>query len=135
MVKRVVKQRVIEGLTTSEFRKALLEVIGDAPAKIWVVRSIHGRLETVFAVGAAQAEPIKMFDHIGGLYLLGEGVTPEMLPKLHNLFERYCHSHPVPTRVVIQSGLSINYRSYTYPGPKQKNKIIMHVPFVPNPRD
>jgi hypothetical protein len=119
----------IKGISTTEFRRALVKLVADQPIKIWLVKSIHGRLDPLFAVGETRAKDVKMFDHIGGLYLLGEGVPPDMVHQIHSLFERYCHSHPVPARVVISAGISVNYRAFRYPGMHQRNKLVMHVPF------
>lgn len=80
-------------MTDKEFKEGLERILGDAPAKIWLARGAGHRVDTVFSIGTAQNEPARIFDEMNGLYLLGEGVPPDLLPGIHNLFEQYCETH------------------------------------------
>jgi hypothetical protein len=116
-------------LTDKEFAARVRRLIAGKPVKIWLAKSAGGRLDTVFAAGVAQGEPIKNFDHIGGFYLLGEGVTPDLIPELHGLFTRYCSSH----RALLKTHpgmrvVDLRYKHGLPPGEQQKHELVMHIP-------
>ena len=76
-----------------EFEQKMGALIHDQPIKVWLAKKRGHRVDALTAVGTAQPQPIKLFDHGAGFYLLGEGVTPEMLSPIHSIFEHFCTSY------------------------------------------
>ena len=81
------------GLTEAEFKDALEKLVEGKTAKIWLAKGAGHRVDTVFSIGTAKSDSVKLFDRIDGLFLLGEGVPPKLLPKIHQLFEAYSQTH------------------------------------------
>jgi hypothetical protein len=71
-----------------------------------------------------------MFDHIGGFYLLGEGISPDLVPKIHQVFSDYCMTHHA-VEMRHSHEVSVEYQ----PGkghphlPSQHPRMVMHYPF------
>lgn len=112
-----------------EFELALKNLIDERPMKIWLAKSSGQRLDTLASVGHAVPMPIQMFDHIEGFYLLGEGVPPDLLTPIHELFARYCRSHRDSAHRNPQHRVEVQYRSFEPEYPHIPNRLIMHYPF------
>lgn len=119
-------------LTEDMFQRKLAMIIHGKAVKLWLAKSIHGRLDVIFSVGTAQGMPIMSVDHIGGYYLLGEGVTPEMLPLIHDLFTHYCRDHYTSSRVRNIS-VKLTYQTPFDTQHKAREEMVMHVPFAVRP--
>lgn len=120
-------------ITEREFEDRLRELIRGRPVKIWLARSAGGRLDTVFSVGAPQGEPIRNFDHLNGFYLLGEGVTPDLLPSLHELFTQYCWSHRAFQSVHPHGRVvDLRYRHLDSEDARGRHHLQIHIPLSVN---
>ena len=84
-----------DGLTDREFRDALAELLAGEDAKLWLAKGVGHRVDTVFTIGHGQRSSAKLFDRLGGLFLLGEDVPRRLLPEIHQLFESYYRVHKV----------------------------------------
>lgn len=114
------------------FQRKLDRLIKDKPVKLWLAKSVNGRLDVVFSVGKAQGEPIMSVDHLGGFYLLGEGVPPELLPRIHELFTLYCRDHYTASRV-RKLNVNLKYQTAFDVQHKRREEMVMHVPFAVRP--
>ena len=116
------------GLTEEGFRRQLQEIIQGLPVKIWLAMSVGERIDTLFSVGAAQGEPIRNFDHLGGFYLLGEGVPSRLIPAIHALFTRYCWSHRALPKTHVARHMNLKFTPATH-REGGHNHLVIHVPF------
>jgi len=114
-------------LTVEDFKKKLDDMVGARAIKIWLAKSVHGRLDTVFSVGDAQGMPIRHFDHIGGFYLLGENVPREMIDAIHDLFVLFCQANFTAHRLE-RHFVDTRYRSYYDGGKRYREELLMHIP-------
>lgn len=115
-------------ITEAEFKAALADLLRDHPAKVWLARSTGQRLDTLFSVGAAQGDPIRNFDHLNGFYLMGEGVTPDLLSPIHALFVRFCASHRTDA-TVHPHGRLIDLHYQHHAGTPARQVLTLHMPF------
>jgi hypothetical protein len=114
-------------LNDKEFAEQLGKLLDGKSAKIWLAKSHGGRLDTVFSVGEAQGEAIHPFDHIGGYYLIGEGVPEDLYPAIHELFVRYCKTQSETYRDEHMLPVEYHRRPPIKPAPRHE-QVIMHVP-------
>ena len=115
-------------LSEAAFKAALVDLLRDHPAKVWLARSTGQRLDTLFSVGGAQGEPIRNFDHLNGFYLMGEGVTPDLLSPIHALFVRFCASHRTDA-TVHPHGRVIDLHYQHHAGTPARPVLTLHMPF------
>jgi hypothetical protein len=115
------------GLSEEEFEAELRELVGDKSVKLWLARSNGARFDVVFSIGVAQGEPIHMFDHMEGFYLFGEGVSPDLLPGMHDLFARYCRTHRAVPFHHPDQALVMRYRSFGH-GRHRPHRVSLHYP-------
>jgi hypothetical protein len=120
----------VQPFSTAQFREELRKLIARKPAKMWLAQSSGHRLDTIFSIGSAQPKPIKMFDHIEGFYLLGEGVSPSLIATIHDLFQRYCKTHKAAANRNPRHAVEIRYRTFEKPHPEKHSRLIMHYPFA-----
>ncbi|HMO50943.1 MAG TPA: hypothetical protein PKE26_06665 [Kiritimatiellia bacterium] len=114
-------------LTKEDFKKKLDQLIGDKPIKIWLAKSVNGRLDTLFSAGDAQGKPIKHFDHIGGFYLLGENVPPDMIPAIHKWFVIFAHCNFTRNRME-RHFIDTKFQQFYDGGKRYREELVMHVP-------
>ena len=115
-------------ITEAEFKAALEDLLLKHPAKIWLARSTGQRLDTLFSVGGAQGAPIHNFDHLNGFYLMGEGVTPDLLGPIHTLFVRFCAGHRTDG-TVHPHGRVIDLHYQHHAGAPARQVLTLHMPF------
>lgn len=111
------------------FEAQIGKLIGGRQMKIWLAKSSGHRIDTLISIGTAQPEPIRLFDHMAGFYLLGEGVTPDLLSPMHAVFTEFCERH---MHMKKQKGLHrtvVKYRSSHDEAHYWYNRLIMHYPF------
>ncbi len=116
-------------ISESEFKLKLADLLAGHPAKVWLARSAGHRLEVLFGVGEPQGLPVKNFDHLNGFYLMGEGVTPDLVAPLHNLFVWFCRGHRSSSQVHpvghVQDPRVAQHPHVNYHG----NRLTLHSPF------
>jgi len=117
------------GLTTEEFKGRMDKLLEDKTAKIWLAKSVNGRIDVIFSAGEAQGQPIKNFDHFGGFYLMGENVPSELIDQIHRWFLEYCQNHHTPYRLE-RHFVDVSYRSFYDAGKKYRDELLMHIPFA-----
>lgn len=110
-----------------EFQRDVGQLIAGRSMKVWLARSTGLRIDTIVSVGDAQAQPIKVCDHIAGYYLFGEGVTPDLLSPLHKAFDTYCHN--TRDRLKRKAIQRLNVR-FTITRPTTPSRLVMHYPFT-----
>lgn len=118
-----------KGLTSEAFQRRLARLVGDKPVKIWLAKSHMGRIEVVFAVGDAQGQPIRNFDHIGGFYLLGENVPPEWIDRIHGWFVDFSRSNFTAHRL-DRHFVDVRFRTYYDHHKKYHDEMVMHTPIT-----
>lgn len=116
-------------LTEEAFAAALRSLLAGRTTKVWLVKSAGGRLDTVFSVGTEQGEEIRNFDHLGGFYLLGEGVARDLVEPIHALFTRYCASHRAVVHTRPSHIIDMRYWDEWHTQKKERNRLVLHVPF------
>lgn len=116
-----------EDLADKRFEQQLKELVGARAIKIWLARSNGHRLDTILSVGPSQAEPIRLFDHIEGFYLLGEGVTTDLLAPIHEIFRDYCVRHKDSAKKNPTHRMVLQFRSSHARWP---NRLLMHYPLT-----
>lgn len=117
-----------EDLEDRNFEQQLKDLLGIRPVKIWLARSNGHRLDTILSVGASQAEPIRLFDHMAGFYLLGEGVTTDLLAPIHEIFRGYCMRHKDAAKKNPTHRMVLQFRSSHTP--RWPNRLLMHYPLT-----
>lgn len=117
-----------------EFRFRLSAIISGRPIKIWIAKKHRHRVDTIASVGLAQAMPIRLFDHGSGFYLLGEGVTPDLLEPIHAVFLDFCRKVKDARDKNQLHRLDVRYRSVRATDPYWYNRLVMHYPFSPPQR-
>jgi len=113
-----------------EFERKMDALIHNQPIKIWLAKKRGHRVDALTAIGTAQPQPIKLFDHGAGFYLLGEGVTPELLSPIHAIFEYFCTSYKDACVKNNLHKMNMNYRSVREADPYWYNRLILHYPFA-----
>ncbi|MFH0954126.1 MAG: hypothetical protein V1873_07335 [Verrucomicrobiota bacterium] len=116
-----------QDLEDNQFEQDLKNLVADRPMKIWLARSNGHRIDTIVSVGTPQPEPIRLFDHMVGFYLLGEGVTPDLLAPIHKLFQDYCRRHKDAGKLNPTHRVVLHFRSSTARWP---NRLLMHYPMT-----
>ncbi|MFH0881277.1 MAG: hypothetical protein V2A34_16315 [Lentisphaerota bacterium] len=76
-------------------------------------------------MGARSGEVFQIFDHVGGFYLVGEGIAPDMLAPVHSLFARYCRSHTAVEKADRENPIHVQYRSFAQ---HDQHRLCMHFP-------
>lgn len=117
-----------------EFKSRLSQIIHGRPIKIWIAKKNRHRVDTIASVGLSQPLPIRLFDHGSGFYLLGEGVTPDLLSPIHTAFEDFCRRVKDARDKNQLHRLDVRYRSVRASDPYWYNRLIMHYPFSPPQR-
>jgi hypothetical protein len=125
----VAKKPIPNILTAEDFRDKLNRLIGDKPIKIWLAKSVQGRLDTIFSAGDAQGMPIEHFDHIGGFYLLGENVPHEFIPRIHKMFVIFAQCNFAAHRLE-RHFIDMKSRAYYDGGKRYREELLMHVPLA-----
>ena len=113
-----------------EFRTEADKIIGKKKVKIWLTKKSGHRVDTLTTIGTAQKQPVKMFDHGAGFYLMGEGITPELLAPLHSIFASFCRKMKDHRDKNQFHRMELRYRSVHEADPYWYNRLVMHYPFA-----
>lgn len=117
-----------------EFKARLAHIISRRPIKIWIAKRNRHRIDTLASVGVSQPLPIRLFEHGAGFYLLGEGVTPDLLKPIHDAFLDFCRKVRDARDKNKLNRVDVRYRSVRTTDPYWYNRLIMHYPFSPPQR-
>ena len=116
---------VWSAFTETAFHDRLHDLIAGRPVHITLLHSDGQHLHEVFSVGIGRGAPTHIFDHVGGFYLVGEGITPDLLAPAHELFERYCRAQETLTEAERQNPIHVEYRSFAH---HDRHRLCMHFP-------
>lgn len=117
-----------QGLTRDEFKAKLDDLLKGQHSKIWLLKSVAGRVDVMFSAGDAQGKPIVNFDHIGGFYLMGENVPDEFIPIIHKWFLDFSKINFNPYRLE-RHFIDTKQRAFYDLGRRYRDELLMHVPF------
>jgi len=131
MVTKTVRRK---GLTEGAFKDKLDELLKGHKSKIWLLKSIAGRVDVLFSAGDAQGKPIINFDHIGGFYLMGENVPDECISQIHNWFLQFSRTNFTPYRLE-RHFIDMKQRAFYELGRRYRDELLMHVPFSVHTND
>lgn len=112
-------------MSDEEFRARLHELIAGRPVRITLQFSDGTHLHEIASVGTGHGAMAQIFDHVGGFYLVGEGVQPELLGPLHELFAQYCRTHRAVDDSERQNPIHVQYRSFSE---HDQHRMCMHFP-------
>ena len=76
-------------MTPDQLRERVLQLIGNRPAKLWLVKQVGHRLDFLWSAGCAQLEPEETIAEGRRYYLIGQKVTDEIRPQLIALFNEF----------------------------------------------
>ena len=79
-------------MTEQELKKKLAEWLRDKPAKIWLTRSSGHRLDFLWSVGEPQEAPSETLAREGIYYIVGQGISEDLRPRVLALFQAFCQS-------------------------------------------
>lgn len=117
-----------------EFTLGISQLIGNRTIKVWLARRKRHRVDTIASIGRPQPAPIRLFDHGSGFYLMGEGVTPDLLAPIHKIFVSFCRKVRDERDKNKLHQLDVRYRSVRAKDPYWYNRLVMHYPFSPPQR-
>jgi hypothetical protein len=100
-------------------------LIAEQPIKITLQYSDGKNLHEIVSVGTGCGAMAQIFDHVGGFYFVGEGVPPDLLGPLHELFALYCRSHRQVTDAERHNPIHVQYRSFSE---HNQHRMCMHFP-------
>ena len=89
------------GMTETQFRDKMRELVGDQQMKVWLTKTVGHRLEFIWSVGRAQMEQEQQIARQGKYFLVGQKMPPELIPSVVNLFEQFANSDEIKNQVEV----------------------------------
>ena len=102
------KQQKMAVFSEDEFQARLHELTAGQSVGLTLQHSDGTHLYTLFDIGTGYGHRSELVEHQGGYYLVGEGVPPELLGPIHDLFVRYCRSHGADSKAHVH----LHYKSF-----------------------
>jgi len=97
-------------MTPEQFKARVKEVIGDKPAKVWLIRTTGHRLDFVWSVGPAQLTQEETLAQGGKYHLVGQNITDELADALIPLFEEFYESDYVINDKTVDRKIRLIFR-------------------------